>query len=120
MPRRSRGASSRERDPAPISEALQDLVVERGWEGNLALGRLRAQWPEVVGEQVAARSEPIKLEDGRLTIRVEGGAWAAELALLGHSLATAAARFLGHDLVREVAIVAGSPRRSDRSSEGPI
>ena len=96
---------------------MHDLVVERGWEKNLALGRLRAEWPDVVGAQVAARSEPIKLERGRLTILVEGGAWAAELALLGRSLAEAAAAFLGRDLVEEVAVVVGSPNRSGASSE---
>jgi predicted nucleic acid-binding Zn ribbon protein len=99
---------------------MQDLVVERGWEKNLALGRLRAEWADVVGAQVAARSEPIKLEGGRLTILVEGGAWAAELALLGQSLAEAAAAFLGHDLVDEVAVVVGSPKRSGPSAEDPF
>jgi predicted nucleic acid-binding Zn ribbon protein len=103
-----------------MSEALHDLVVERGWEKNLALGRLRSEWARVVGPQVAARSEPIKLENGRLTIRVEGGAWAAELALLGQSLAETAAAFLGHDLVREVAVVVGSPKRSGQSSDDPF
>ena len=96
---------------------MRDLVVERGWEKNLALGRLRAEWADVVGAQVAARSEPVKLEGGRLTILVEGGAWAAELALLGQSLADATAAFLGHDLVDEVAVVVGSPNRSAASSK---
>ncbi len=99
---------------------LQGLVSERGWDRKLALGRLRTRWPDVVGAQIAARSEPIKLEGGRLTIRVEGGAWAAELALLGHSLANAAAAFLGRDLVHEVAVIAGSPRSSANPSADVI
>jgi predicted nucleic acid-binding Zn ribbon protein len=120
MPKRSRSESARERDPASLSQAIQDLVAERGWERKLALGRLREQWSAIVGDQVAARSEPIKLEGGRLTIRVEGGAWAAELALLGHSLATAAAGFLGHDHVREVAVVVGTPNHAGPSMDGPF
>jgi len=120
MTRRSRAAAAGERDPTPLSEAIQDLVSARGWERNLALGRLRARWAEVVGEQVAARSEPIKLENGRLTIRVESGPWAAELALLGQSLANAVAKFIGHDLVGEVAIVAGSVRGSQAPSAGAL
>ena len=66
-----------------MSEAVKQLISQRGWEEQMALGRLKARWAEVVGDQVAARSEPVRLESGRLTIRVEGGAWAAELALLG-------------------------------------
>jgi predicted nucleic acid-binding Zn ribbon protein len=101
----------RERDPVRIGETLQRLVADRGWDERLALERLRGAWASVVGEPLAARSRPVRLEEGRLTVRVEGGAWAAELALLGPSIATAAARFLGTDHVREVAIVAGSLRR---------
>jgi predicted nucleic acid-binding Zn ribbon protein len=99
-----------ETDPAPISAVLKAVAEDRGWENHLALGKLGENWEEVVGPQIAGRSRPIKLEHGRLTIRVEPGAWAAELALMGHSLATAAVRFLGGDLVKEVAIVTGVPR----------
>ncbi|HJR19804.1 MAG TPA: DUF721 domain-containing protein [Actinomycetota bacterium] len=91
-----------------MAEAVSRLIAERGWEERMALGRLKASWASIVGEQIAARSEPIRLDEGRLTIRVEGGAWAAELALLGSSLANSAAHFLGPGRVREVAVVAGS------------
>ena len=111
---RNRGPSGGARegsDPARVSEAVKQLITERGWEEQMALGRLKARWAEVVGEQIAARSEPLRLEGGRLTIRVEGGPWAAELALLGSSLASTAAHFLGPGHVREVAVVAGSVNR---------
>jgi predicted nucleic acid-binding Zn ribbon protein len=120
MSRRVRAPSSKDRDPTLLSDAIKDLSVQRGWDSVLALGRLRAQWLAVVGEQVAARSEPIRLENGRLTVRVEGGAWAAELALLGHSLATRAVAFLGEDLVQEVAVVTGSVERERKRSIGLI
>jgi predicted nucleic acid-binding Zn ribbon protein len=99
------------RDPAPVSEAVNQLITERGWTEQMTLGRLKARWAEIVGAQVASRSEPFRLESGRLTIRVEGGAWAAELALLGTTLASSAAHFLGPGLVHEVAVVAGPVNR---------
>ena len=103
-------ARDREADPTPIRSVLTKAVDRNGWGPQLALGRLKDRWPDVVGPHVAARSEPVKLSDGRLTIRVESGPWAAELALLGASVADAVARFLGHDLVREVAITAAPVR----------
>jgi predicted nucleic acid-binding Zn ribbon protein len=106
--RRDRG----EADPMPISEVLRDLAESRGWEEHLAFGRLLEHWSEVVGDQIAARSHPVKLEGRRLTIRVEPGAWAAELALMAPKLADAAARFLRPQIVDEVAVVTGLPRRS--------
>lgn len=99
-----------ETDPIPISAALKAVTEDRGWDEHLAFGRLCESWEAVVGSPIAGRSIPLKLERGRLTIRVEPGAWAAELALMGHSLATAVAVFLGSDLVKEVAIVTGLPR----------
>lgn len=119
MARRNR-APSRETDPTPLSDALEALSVRPGWDAPLALGKLRAKWAAVVGQHIASRSEPIKLENGRLTVRVEGGAWSAELALMGQELATCAARFLGRDLVKEVAVVTGSPRRDQGPSIHPI
>src|SRR5918996_5026311 len=94
-----------EQDPTPISAALRIVADDQGWEEHLALGKLHANWERVVGAAVAARSTPIKLESGRLTVRVEPGAWAAELALMAQSLATAAGGYLGGDVVQEVAIV---------------
>ena len=96
----------------PVGQAVGRLIADRGWDEMVALGRLRASWAEVVGADVAARSEPVRLDGGRLTIRVEGGSWAAELALLGSSLARAAAAFLGSQHVREVAVVGGRLRRA--------
>ena len=101
-----------EKDPTPISAALKDVADDQGWENHLALGKLRENWEQVVGVAIAARSIPVKLEEGRLTVKVEPGAWAAELALMGQSLATAAGGYLGADLVREVAIMTGLPRRA--------
>ena len=101
-----------EQDPAPISAVLKLVADDRGWEPHLALGKLRENWGTVVGAAIAARSAPIKLESGRLTVKVEPGAWAAELALMGQAVATAAGAYLGADLVQEVAIVTGLPHRA--------
>lgn len=95
-----------------MGELLESLVSGRGWKRQLALGRLKAGWAKVVGERVAARSAPVRLAGGRLTVRAEGGAWAAELALLAPSLAGKADAFLGGGLVNEVAVIAGGARRS--------
>ena len=101
-----------EQDPTPIAAALKLVADDEGWEVPLALGKLRENWAAVVGPAIAARSEPLRLEAGRLTVRVEPGAWAAELALMGRDVATAAGGYLGGDLVQEVAIVTGLRRKA--------
>lgn len=103
---RSKGKA--ERDPAAIGALLPQLVAGRGWGERIALGRLRDQWPAIVGEQVAARSEPVALSRGVLTVRADGGAWASELTLLARTLAEKVDAFLGGESVREVRVSAGS------------
>lgn len=98
-----------ERDPRPLGRLLDMLVANRGWGERMALGRLRASWASVVGEQVAARSEPFRFERGVLTVLAEGGAWATELTLLAAGLAASVNASLGEQLVREVRVVAGRP-----------
>lgn len=94
------------REPARIGDLLRRLVSARGWEERVGAGSLRANWAAVVGEQVAARSEPVRLQDGVLTLFAESGAWATELTLLAPSIAQKADAYLGGDRVREVRILA--------------
>lgn len=100
-----------EREPARIGDLLRRLVSARGWEDRVAGGTLRANWAAVVGDQVAARSEPLRLEDGVLTVFAESGAWATELTLLAAELAGKADAYLGGGRVREVRILARSRGR---------
>lgn len=99
---------ARDRDPKPLADLLPTLVAGRGWGERLALGRLREAWAEVVGPQVASRSEPVRLARGALTVRAEAGAWASELALLAPSIVQRADRYLGGGLVRELQVVTGA------------
>lgn len=98
-----------ERDPRALGDLLATLAARRGWHERMAVGALRDAWADVVGPLVAARSEPVALRGGVLTVRAEGGAWATELTLLGASLAAKADAFLeGSARVERVRITAGS------------
>lgn len=98
----ARSRRDREADPPSVGSLLSTLVARRGWRDQMALGRLRDGWADIVGAQIASKSEPIKLEHGVLLVRAEGGVWATEITLLRGAIATKADAFLGGDLVKEV------------------
>ena len=100
-----------ESDPRPVSDLVRALVDRRGWQERMSFGRLRQDWAEVVGEGVAARSEPVSLRDGVLSIRADGAAWATELTLLSRSIVDKVDSYLGGGAVREVRVSAGPPLR---------
>ena len=77
----------------------------------MRIGQLRERWAEVVGPEVAARSTPVALNAGVLSIRTDGAAWASELTLLQRSIAEKVDSYLGGGVVREVRVSAGPPAR---------
>ena len=94
-----------------LSELLKDLDARFG-QGP---GALQARWKEIVGEQIAKRTEPVKLskvkagEPAALEIRVAGAA----AALIQHQAPEIVARvnlFLGAGAVTKLRIVQGPLR----------
>lgn len=110
----------REDDPVPVGQILSKLTSRTGWAERMTLGRLRMSWADIVGEHIAARSEPVKLEDGILHIRADGSAWATELTLLSSSITQKAAAFLGGELVRDVRVSASGGPDAQRGQRGPV
>jgi predicted nucleic acid-binding Zn ribbon protein len=100
-----------ETDLRPVSDLLRKLVAGRGWSEHMVFGKLRDEWATVVGLDVAARSTPVGLKAGVLSIRADGAAWATELTLLGRSIVEKVDSYLGGGVVREVRVSAGPPLR---------
>ena len=98
-------------EPRPVGDLVRALVAGRGWSEHMVFGRLRDEWAVVVGPDVAARSTPVALDGGILSIKADGAAWATELTLLGRSIAQKVDSYLGGGVVREVRVSAGPPLR---------
>ncbi len=64
-------------------ERLKDIIVEllKEHEKRLSEEMLKIKWSEIVGEKVALRSVPLKIERGILKIAVSDGMWAREFQL---------------------------------------
>jgi predicted nucleic acid-binding Zn ribbon protein len=94
-------------DPTRVGDVVARLVERDDWRERIAAGRLRARWPEIVGEAIASHSQPVRLAGGVLLVRTEAGAWATELTLLASTIARRADDHLGGGLVKELKVVAG-------------
>jgi predicted nucleic acid-binding Zn ribbon protein len=62
-------------------------------------------WPQLVGQNIAARARPVRLEGGQLWIAVEGPAWEAELSRHAPVLLERFAAALGAGVVRDLRFV---------------
>ena len=73
----------RGKKPEHVHDVLGRVLNERGFSSRMQQGRVVEQWPELVGEHIAAvtRAEVVGAK-GVLVVSVKTHAWMSELALL--------------------------------------
>jgi predicted nucleic acid-binding Zn ribbon protein len=98
------GSGPDERDPKPISEISAGLFAERGWERPVAEARVFADWPGLVGAEIAGHCQPVSLRDGELRLSAESTAWATQLRLLASTLLARLVAELGPTVVTRLHI----------------
>jgi hypothetical protein len=105
------------RPPPPAGRGLSKLVRDLDAKFGQGAGALTARWREVVGADIARRTEPVKLVKGRnggpssLEIRVAGPS-AAIVQHQAHEILARVNLFLGADAVQKLRIVQGPLRKS--------
>lgn len=67
---------------ARVGDILPAVIKSIGLDQKIKELELLKLWPAVVGRDIAARTEAVKVEDGVLHVRVEHGAWMQELHFL--------------------------------------
>jgi predicted nucleic acid-binding Zn ribbon protein len=108
-------ARPRREDPQPLNAALGGLLSARGWRQHAAIGAVFADWPEIVGLQLAAHTKPESFDDGQLTVIADSDAWAAQVRLLAPQLLKRLAEELGAGTVRRIRVHGpAAPRPSGR------
>ena len=104
------------RPPPPAGRGLTKLVRDLDAKFGQGSSALEARWAEVVGQQIAKRTEPVKLVKGRagqpssLEIRVAGPS-AALVQHQAHDILARVNLFLGAEAVQKLRIVQGPLRR---------
>src|SRR5690348_3303322 len=94
------------RPPPPLGRSLAPVLRELDARFGVGSGALSARWAEVVGAEIARRTEPVKLSKGRdggrssLEIRVAGPA-AAIIQHQAHEILDRVNLFLGAEAVQK-------------------
>jgi predicted nucleic acid-binding Zn ribbon protein len=90
------------RDPHPLGDLVAGYVAEQNWERPLAEARVFADWPALVGAEVAAHCVPSALREGVLSVAAESTAWATQLRLLASTMLARLVAELGPDVVTKL------------------
>ncbi len=84
-----------------VASILEGLARRLGLEPHLLETRLRRQWVDIVGEQIAAHTRPQHIRFKKLVIHVRHSVWLQQLT------------FLKHDLLHKINAAAGEPLVSE-------
>lgn len=68
--------------PPRFAEVLQTWLTTEGLSELRSLAKIRECWSEVVGDEVASHTDPIRHRDGVVVVAVDHSAWATELKFL--------------------------------------
>jgi hypothetical protein len=93
--------------PAPLGEALEQLLQRRGWGERLTGATASRRWERIVGADLAVRCEPVRLAGGTLVVRAESQVWATQLRYLVPQLLANANEVLEGAPVTEIRLVVG-------------
>ena len=81
------------------------MMSEEVFSRGMPIATLASRWTAVMGERLAAQTEPATLEGGVLTVRATNGPWGAQARFLGEQIRANANRALGSGEVRSVRVV---------------
>jgi predicted nucleic acid-binding Zn ribbon protein len=73
---------SRPKGPQQVGELLSGFLNRRGLAARVEAASVVPEWPELVGPQIAAVTEPLRVSDGRLFVAVATSAWIMELNMM--------------------------------------
>ena len=113
------------RPPPPAGRRLGPLLKELDAKFGQGAGALQARWREIVGPEIARRTEPVKLTRGRngapssLEIRVAGPA-AAIIQHQAHEILARVNLFLGAEAVQKLRVVQGPLRIKPDAGRPPV
>ena len=121
------GAGPDERDPAMLSGLIERLIINKGWDLQVATGKLQGQWGLIVGHEIASHVsiESFNLDpsgqSGTLILRAETSAWATQIRLLLPTISERLGQEIGQGRISEIKVLgptAPSWKHGQRSVKG--
>ena len=91
-------------EPRSIGRVIKKTTHDRGWDSSTAMGSVMAQWPVIVGDNVAQHCSIETFNDRTLIVRCSSTAWAKQLVLLLPHIERRIAEEVGAGVVDQVIV----------------
>ena len=88
--------------PRRLPEVLDQVLAGLGAPSVDVVVTVAARWPDLVGSEVAPHARPVSIENRRLTVSVDGPAWASHFRWSEAELLARLAALVGDGVVERV------------------
>lgn len=106
--------------PEQIGRLLHGAAVPPVLAARLKELEIWRQWERAVGPAVAARTRPLRISGGVLTVVVASAPWMQQLSFMKSDLRQSLNALIGEELVREIVLKAGRlPAEPSAAEERP-
>lgn len=103
-----------------IDETLDELARRTGMGGMVRMWRLAKVWNEIVGETLAGKTEPVRIQDDVLIVKVADSSWAHELTYLKDDLIERIGMQIQGRPIQDIRFVTGSVQLPQSDHRGPV
>lgn len=93
--------------PQPLTNLLAQELKGLGLAERLREADIWRLWPDVVGQAVASRAQPLRIINGTLTVAVSSGPWMQELTFLKTMMQEKLNERLGGEVVKAIILKSG-------------
>jgi predicted nucleic acid-binding Zn ribbon protein len=91
--------------PRALGSILDELKDQMRLSTRMEKARLPEVWSKVAGPEMSSVSEPVKINDGKLYVRVTGSVWRQEISLLRRDLIQRCQKELPNTPIEELVLL---------------
>ncbi len=87
-------------EPVQITRSLDSIMKSLRGTDRIQIGGVFGRWNDAVGETVAAHVQPVRLDQGVLTVEADEAAWATQVKFLTATITSRLAEVAGVQIER--------------------
>lgn len=108
---RERERRRRTKRVKPVSELIHKVLSGYNVAEDVRRRRILTEWTDIIGARIAANTEPGRVHDGILDVRVRNSSWMHELSFLTEDMRARINRAVGGPtLIHEIRLILARPR----------
>jgi len=90
------------RQPKPMNSVIADTVRHLGLGPKLKQYEMFERWPSIVGKQIAKTAQPVRIEKGKLFVKVTQSAWRNELIFLKREIIEKINKAMDQEIIKDI------------------